>query len=202
MAVSVLAGLIGLFVLLISIPFDFKFRFDSSQSPPFGFRFSWFFGLVNIDVSDTRRKPPRKQTKPRKIKNRKIKRKKGPSRIRILRLITKPLIWRALFFIRDVFRSFHFRQIDACIKMGLGEPADTGVMFGLIHAALPVFAVSCQKQIRLIPDFGDEALLKGSSRGIIRLWPVEILSRTVRFVFSKPVLQLAWRAIKQWIGRK
>lgn len=197
MAVAVLAGLFGLFVLLISIPFDFKFRFDSSQSPPFGFRFSWFFGLVNIDVSDTRKKPPRKQTKPGKIKK-----KKGPSGIRILRLITKPLIWKALFFMREVFRSLHFRQIDACIKMGLGEPADTGVMFGLIHATLPVFAGPCQKQIRLIPDFGDEALLKGSSSGIIRLWPIEILSRTVKFVFSKPVLQLAWRAIKQWIARK
>ena len=103
---------------------------------------------------------------------------------------------------RDVFRSFHFRQIDACIKMGLGEPADTGVMFGMIHAALPIFAVHCQKQARLIPDFGDEALLKGRFSGIIKLWPIEILSRTVRFVFSKPVLQLAWRAIKQWIAGK
>jgi hypothetical protein len=157
-------------------------------------QFGWFFGLVRVSVSDGWKKKFRKPGKPSKKK-----RKRNFPKGQFLKLITKPVILGLLRFVKDMFRCIHFKQFDADVRIGLGEPADTGSLFGLIHAVLPVFAAPCQQHMRFMPDFGDDAVLAGRSSGIIRLRPIMVISRTFKFVFSKPVLIMAGKAFKKWI---
>lgn len=195
LAIAVLASLLGVFVLLISIPIDCKFQFDSSRSPSFNFQIGWLFSLVKIDTGHKGKKSTKRPKRPRK-------KKKGLSKIQFAKLITKPLVLRFLRLAKDVFHSLHFKQINADIRTGLGEPADTGMLFGSIFAAFPFLAASHQEQIQISPDFGDEPVFEGSSIGIVRFWPIEIFLMILIFIFSKPVLRLIRSVILQWRSRK
>ena len=196
LAIAVLAILFVLFILLISIPVDFRFRFDSSQCPSFGLQIGWLFSLVKIQISDKAKKPLRLK-KPRKKKA-----KNGVSKIQFSKLVTRSLMLRLLRLAKDIFNCFRFKLIDVDIRAGMGVPSDTGMIFGYISAVFPIFTASVQGRIRITPDFSDEPVLEGSSAGIVRLWPLEIIFVILTFVFSRPVLQTIRSAILQWSNRR
>ncbi len=184
LAIAILAILLGLFFVLISIPVDFIFRFDSFRSPSFRFQMGWFFSLVKIKIGEKKKKPP----KPKKPKKKKAK-KKGKSKIQFARLITRSLLFRVLRLVRDVLGSFNLMHIDADLEAGLGEPADTGMVFGAVWPLLALMPVSLRQQIRLSPNFGTEPVLAGTANGDIRIWPILIIFVILRFIFSGPVLR-------------
>jgi len=186
LAIAILAILLGLFFVLISIPVDFIFRFDSFRSPSFRFQMGWFFSLVKIKIGEKKKKPP----KPKKPKKKKAKKKKkGKSNIQLARLITRSLLFRVLRLVRDVLGSFNLMHIDADLEAGLGEPADTGMVFGAVWPLLALMPVSLRQQIRLSPNFGTEPVLAGTANGDIRIRPILIIFVILRFIFSGPVLR-------------
>ncbi len=196
-AIAILAILFGLLLLLLSIPVDFIFQFDSRQSPALHFQIGWLFSLARFKIGKKKKKKP-KRKKPDKKKAKKRGRKKGGSKFRFLGLITEALLRRVLRLVMDIFRAIHFRKVGADLRAGLGEPADTGMIFGLASPAFLLLPNSIQSQIRLSPDFGDEAVFAGDAFGSIRLWPIEIIFIVLKFIFSRPVL----RTIKNFIVLK
>jgi len=180
-AIAILASLFSLFILLISVPVDFTFHFNSSGSPSFRFQIRWLFSLVKVDIGDRGKKKPQRTKRPMK--------KKVSSKPQFAKFVTRPLILRFLQFASDLFHAFHFKQIDADLRAGLGEPAGTGMLWGSISAALPFLATSYREQIRIVPDFGYEPVLEGSSTVILRFSPIKIVSMILTFVFSKPVMK-------------
>ncbi|MEJ2636702.1 MAG: DUF2953 domain-containing protein [Calditrichia bacterium] len=193
-AIAILAILFGLLLLLLSIPVDFIFQFDSRQSPALHFQIGWLFSLARFKIGKKKKIKPKRKN-PDKKKAKKRGRKKGASKFRFLGLITEALLRRVFRLLLDIFRAIHFRKVGADIRAGLGEPADTGMIFGLTSPVFLLLPNSVQSQIRLSPDFGDEAVFAGDASGSIRLWPIEIIFIALKFIFSRPVL----RTIKNFI---
>ena len=186
-----LAGLSFLCFCLASIPIDFEFRFDSCRHPRFQCRIGWLFSLVKVDLpSGKRPEAPGKKRVKRKEKWKRF------GKVSFLKLLSKALFLRCLRLAKQVLRAFHFKQFRVDIKAGLGEPADTGMLYGLLSAGAAFIELSDARRVRWTPDFGNEPVLEGTSDGVIRFRPIVALPAFAGFFFSRPVL----RALRQGIG--
>lgn len=188
---AILAGLFGLFLFLIAVPIELKFQFDSLNSPRFRMRIGWLFSLVELDL------PHRKQSSKQSRKRVKPKRKRTGYRV-FLKLLSRPLLLRFLDFIRKTCRAVHLKQLRADIRAGLGEPADTGILFGAVSALFPFRGMTEVVRMQWEPDFGQEPVIEGTSEGTIRLRPIEMAPAVIGFVFSKPVLKTMIRGMRLW----
>jgi len=184
-----------LLLFLVSVPVDFILQFHSSRRPPLCFLIGWLFGLFKFNIRKKKKKSPN-----HKISEHKKPQGKSQSKIRYIGVLAKRLPFRVLRLAEDIFHSLHFRTIEIDLKAGLGEPADTGIVWGMVYPLLTLIPNSCLQKIRLIPDFSDEPVLEGDACVYIRLWPIEIILAALKFVISRPVLQtlkkiilLKWR---------
>jgi hypothetical protein len=83
------------------------------------------------------------------------------------------------------------------MKLGLGDPADTGILFGVI-TPLFIFTGSSQTiKINIQPDFERENL-EGHAGGALRVYPVRFIKPVILFVFSMTTL----KALKAMIAAR
>ena len=188
---AILIGLFGLFLCLVSIPVDLKLKFDSVESPRFRWRIGWLFNLIELDF------PPGKRL-PEKRKKRVKRGKKHRRAHQFLRFCSRPLLLQVLDLIREIHRAAHLKQLHADIRAGLGEPADTGVLFGAVSVMFPFWGMPNTIRMRWEPDFGEEPTLEGTLEGQLRLRPIGLMPAVVSFVFSKPVLLTIRRELRLW----
>jgi hypothetical protein len=179
----VIIALVSLFVLIIlilCIPFDAAFRVDIYGSPRFSLRLVWLFGLVKKDLKRGKKKPS--------------KRKPGGRRgardiFKILR--TKGLLRQAKTLVTDIFSRLKIRDLSIDLRVGLDDPADTGLLFSVIGPAL-LFCSPLTYHLRVQPSFEGEAVLEGYAQGAVRLLPIRFVVPFLRFTFSMAAL----RAVK------
>ena len=80
--------------------------------------------------------------------------------------------------IQDLLHSFQIKELRGHCHIGLGDPADTGMLLGLLQPLLlPA------KNITLDADF-QEAVLEGYCKAQIRFFPIQIIGYLLVFVFS------------------
>ncbi|MEJ2111239.1 MAG: DUF2953 domain-containing protein, partial [Acidobacteriota bacterium] len=116
--------------------------------------------------------------------------------------LSRPLLLRFLDFTRKTCRTVHLKQLHADIRAGLGEPADTGILFGAFSALFPFLGLSDVIKMQWEPDFGQEPVLEGTSEGLVRLRPIEMAPAVIGFVFSKPVLKTMMRGMQLWSRKR
>jgi len=110
---------------------------------------------------------------------------------KILRI--KGLLKQCRSLVWEVLGSLSVSKLAVDLKLGLGNPADTGLLFAIIGPAIPFVKFPFPHEIRLQPSFSDEIVFEGFSRGKIRVLPIQLLPPVFKFAFSLPVL----RAIKR-----
>jgi len=178
-----LASLVALFLFILSVPLDLAFRADIDGRTRYNLKLVWLFGLVKRELGRRRRKakPP------------KAKRKRQGAGIALGVLRTQGLIRQVRTLVADVFKSLSIRQLNADFRIGLGNPADTGLLFAFIGPAFVFINPPSRCRINLEPSFADEAVLEGQSQAVVRLLPIRLLIPGLRFFLSLPVL----RAIKK-----
>lgn len=177
-----LASLAVILVLILCVPLDLVLRADVYGRPKFRLRLSWLFGLVSKELTG-RKKPKEKKVIEEKRKPRK-RMKDAKAIFAILR--TRGLLKQIKRLLRDVLSSFKIRDLGADFRVGLGDPADTGLLFALIGPATVLFPHG----IRVEPSFEDEAVFEGYSYGTLRLQPIQLVTPFVRFVFSLATLRV------------
>ena len=105
--------------------------------------------------------------------------------------------------LKGVFSCLKFRDLVADFKIGLGDPADTGLLFAIIGPATAYFGSSHIHQIRFEPSFGEDAILQGYSQGTVRLHPIQLASPFLKFVFSFTSIRIVKTLISsKWKRRK
>jgi len=89
------------------------------------------------------------------------------------------------------------------MRVGLGDPADIGLLFALIGPVMPFLAPSSVKRIAVRPDFSDSAVCEGFMQGALRIQPIKLVVPLERFVFSLPVIRLVTKFIlRRWKLKK
>ena len=188
--IAALASLAVLIILVLCVPLNMAFRLDGDGRPRFRMRLVWLFGLVSKEV--------RKGKKKRKPKKRKIK---ARTILKILR--TRGLLRQVKRLLKDVLRRLKIRDLTADITVGLGDPADTGLLFAVIGPATFFLGSSQVHEIRVRPSFKDEAIFEGYLSGAVRLLPIQLVIPSLRFVLSLATIRVVKTLVmSKWRGKK
>jgi Protein of unknown function (DUF2953) len=180
-------GLAVLILLVFCIPLEVTFRIQMAGRPEVEVRVLWGFGLVRKELA-TKKKPPEKQSranakpKPRKREGR------TDTMLQILR--SKGMLSQLQRMVIDTLRCLRLKELNADIRIGLDDPADTGLLFALIGPAAVFVRSIWHHQIRFMPSFEDEATLEGHAHGTVTVQPIRLIPPFVRFVFSSPTFNV------------
>ena len=197
--IVIVAGLVALIVIVLYVPLEMVLDTDVYGKPKFRLRFSWLFGLVSREII------PRKEKPAEKKKAAKGRKKRGLRDVKfILRIIrTKGVLKKLKELLKDVFSCLKFRDMVADFRIGLGDPADTGLLFAIIGPATAFFGSSHLHQIRFEPSFSDDAVLQGYSHGKVRLHPIRLVPPFLKFVFSLTTIRVVKTLIlSKWKRKK
>ena len=200
-AILILASLLVLVVFAFSVPLDVVLRVDVYGRPKFRMRLAWLFGLVSKEITKREKKPEyRKEADKGKRKPR--KRWLGAKTIlEILR--ARGLLRQIKILLKGILRLPKIKDLEADLKVGLGDPADTGLLFTLIGPTTSFLGSSFPNKIKVQPSFADEAILEGSLHGALRLRPVQFIPPLLRFVFSLPTIRVVKiLAVAKWRRKK
>ncbi|OGN90691.1 MAG: hypothetical protein A2Z70_04435 [Chloroflexi bacterium RBG_13_48_17] len=189
--IVVLVSLAVLITLFLCIPLDLVFRANVEGRPKFSLRLKWFFGLVSSELRQTRKKPEEKKVE--------YEGKPGDwlSRLRVAFEIlqTKGLLKQLRSFIKRTIRRIKIRELTANLKVGLDNPADTGLLFAFIAPLSLAINYFLPHPIKIQPSFTGESFITGYLYGEVRLWPIQLAASLIAFAFSLPTLRAAKKLV-------
>jgi hypothetical protein len=193
--IAVLVSLIVLVTLFLCIPLELVFRSNTGERPKFSLKLVWFFGLVTRELRHTKKKPEGKGI---------IQYESKPSdwiqRLRVTFdiLQTKGLLKQLIRFIKGNIRRIKVREFAANLKIGLDNPADTGLLFAFMAPVNLAVSYFLPYQVKIEPSFSGEFPITGYLYGTARLWPIQLAASLLGFAFSLPTL----RATKKLVLHK
>jgi hypothetical protein len=207
-AVGVAAGLLALLVLLLAVPVDLAFDVAFDIDEPGAVRgklvVGWLFGLVRVRADCARgcARPAAGGMVPTAGSNdgargpsssaRSARRgsRTGRALVLLRRAEFRERTWRLL---KDLGRAARLEGLRLRLRLGLGDPADTGRLWAVIG---PLGAAARQLRdadVVIEPEFFDGAL-DVEARGRMRCVPLQLLAVVLGFALSPPALR-AWRAL-------
>ncbi len=187
--IATLASLAAVIILVLCIPLDAVLRIDVHGRPKSQVRLVWFFGLVSKETTRGKKVPEEEKgvaedkQKPRK------RRIKARTIFQILR--TKGLLKQLKRLLQDILKCFKIRDLRVNFRVGLDDPADTGLLFALISPATFFLGSSRVHEIRVEPSFEDAFVFEGYLSGALRLVPIRLAIPFLRFVFSLATIRAA-----------
>lgn len=191
----IIAILLALLLVLLAVPITVAFRIDRIKEIKGQVSFHWFFGLVRfqIGIPGAAKAEPQHKRKPTK-KTR--KRKPGGNARGVFALLKQSVFRRrAIRFIKDVLRATHARDLYLRLRIGLGDPADTGRLWALLGPIAGIAKNLRSAEVRIEPEFMD-LVLEVESNGEFRLIPLQFIALATAFVVSPTTLR-AWRTLRQ-----
>lgn len=192
----VVALLIGL-VLLLAVPLEVAFQLDRVVALEGHVSFRWLFGLVRfrLAVPRVRPTPPGPAAEPRAARERR-RRSAGAGAARGLAVLRQSDFRRRVHrLLGDLVRAIHVRRLRLLVRLGLGDPADTGCLWALVGPLGAAAGSLRGAEVRIEPEFIDP-VLELHSRGRVRVIPLRILALASSFALSPPSIR-AWRT---WSG--
>ena len=95
-----------------------------------------------------------------------------------------------LRFVSDLWRAIRKKNVRLRVRMGLGDPADTGQLWAVLGPLSGMFSCSRDIRIAIEPDFLD-ATLDVDSSGTVRMIPLQLAIIALGLFLSPAV----WRGI-------
>ena len=193
-ALLVVAGLLGLVLLLLAVPVDVEFRLAGIEpfSGQLGVR--WLFGLVRFRVPVPRaRKPtPRPEAKAKAARARARPKARGRHR-NVLAALRQAAFRRRVYRLTgDLVRAIHLHRLRLFMRVGLGDPADTGRLWAVLG---PLSAVALRNaELRIEPEFV-EPVLEFKADGRLLLVPLRFLILAIALALSPPTIR-AWSTLR------
>ena len=181
-----------LLIVLLAIPITLTFKVSWSQDLQGYIKLQWAFGLVRVRFPLTQSKatPPACDERARKSSRvERLPRKKSNTFSAIRK---KAFRRRMIRYIRDFWHAIQKRNVNLWIRIGLGDPADTGQLWAFVGPVSGMLANMQEATIAIEPEFFENTFELDSS-GSVRIIPLQIIFLTIGLLLSPPV----WRGIKQ-----
>jgi hypothetical protein len=99
--------------------------------------------------------------------------------------------------IEAIFASLAVRDFEGELTIGLDDPADTGMLMGVLIPTSIALSWLTGRSFTISPSF-ERVIFEGRGSLIVRFSPVQVLPAIVRFLFSIP----AFRAVKRVIASR
>ena len=180
-AVVVLAGLV---LAVLAAPVVVRWEIDTVCHPAVEVRLSFLrFATVAYDRATVARRiaheaePPKVRTRARLQQGRRLR----------AMLFTEGFIREIELFARRVWRAIVVSETTLHARVGLDNPADTGVLWGGL-TPIVLLADSTPHDVWIVPCFEYETL-EVRGHGAIRTVPLVILAIAIRFLLRPPTLR-------------
>lgn len=201
-----LLGVLCLAIAALAVPFDALFDSVRTSHP---FRVTWLWGMVRLyPAKKSDGKGGGKQTERKKKKAHKAKPPNTARRRGMIDLARDPEFRTSLLrnLIR-LIRRVDVRLLDIRIAIGLADPADTGLVYGVLSAAAgaatsyPRSGIGAEERHRLRVDpLFDQQIVTVTGRANLRVVPIAIVG-TALGVAAGPtgrrILGTLWRTRKR-----
>ncbi len=185
-----LAGLAALLLFLLCVPLELVFELEINGRPKFGLRLVWFFGLISQEIKQGKKKPKEEKEKvPDQRKPAGGKKRAGDIKTVFQILRTRGLLRHVIRLLWGILRSFRIKDLSLNLRLGLDNPADTGLLFAVIGPAMPFLRSSRFHEVRLEPSFGG-AVCQGRLRGVVGLQPVRLIPPVTGFILSPSMMRV------------
>lgn len=186
--------LLALLIALLAVPLTVVFSIHRIKETKGVVRFRWLFGLVRFQfripqAAKARPQPSRAEGETAKPARQRDRKASGGE---LLSLMKQPAFrQRGYEFIRDMLRATHARNLFLRLRIGLGDPADTGRLWAIIGPIAAVAQNLRSVAVRIEPEFVDP-VFEIESHGRFRLVPIQFIALTAAFMLS-PTMLRTWR---------
>ena len=189
-----LSSLAGLLVLVLAVPIDLSFSLEKDERFRSRVRIGWLFGLVGKEVGGREKgKEPKQKEKPGKQGQR---RKKSP-RPFLAGIRTRGFPRHSLRFAKRMLRAIRVRELNLGLQVGLGDPAETGRLLGLMSPVAACIDAVPRFHMSVEPDFGEETF-RAYCNGSVRIYPIRMVPPIVLFALSLT----SFRGLKAILGAR
>ena len=199
--VAALASLVVvLLILFLLVPVNMVLHVDVHGRPKFQIRFSWLFGLIRKEVSGGKKKFAEKG---KVVEGKREARKKAGGIRNIFEMLrVKGLVKQFKNLLKDIFSSIRVRDLVVNLRIGLDNPADTGLLFSFIGPAVLFLNPPFPHQIRVQPSF-EEAVFEGYSYGKVKLQPIQLVVPFLKFFLSLAAIRtIKTLVLSRWKRKK
>ncbi len=190
-----LGALLALLVALLAVPLTVVFSIHRMEETEGYVRFRWLFGLVRFQLRIPRAAKARPRPTPapkKKAKPPGRTRKKSNARGIVSLLRQSAFRRRVCKFIRDILTATHARDLFLRLRIGLGDPADTGRLWAIIGPVAGLAQNLRSATVRIEPEFIDP-VFEVETHGRFRLVPIQVIALTAAFMLSPTMLRAWWR---------
>jgi hypothetical protein len=173
-----------LLIALLAVPLTLRFRLNRYKTIEGEATLQWLFGLVNITLSKPQ---PHHEAK----KQERARDKKVSSQLKLTRALRqKAFRDRILKYVADIWRAIRKEDFRLYLRLGLGDPADTGQLWAIIGPLSGILFTLEDAEVEIEPDF-IESTFELVSQGNIRIIPLQLITLTLGIIFSPTI----WRGI-------
>jgi len=191
MLTGVVAFLLFLIVLL-AIPLTLTFQVSWKHLFQNEIELQWAFGLVHFRVPPFKPKASFSEDEEMEQKVGRWKRSTSGKR-NIFAVIRHKAFRRRIFrFIGNLWHAVHKKNLSLRVRIGLGDPADTGQLWGILGAMVGLLANVREASIAIEPEFLD-TIFELDSSGSVRIIPLQMVYLTMLLLLSPSI----WHGIRQ-----
>ena len=174
---GIVLGLILLIVLLLLIPVDLAFSYERGEGSRSRMRIGWLFGLIGKELGGGKEG---REKKPKEMKAKKGRRSfQGP----LAMFSASGFSGRLLLLVKRLVRSVQVRDVDVEFQVGTGNPAETGLLFGVIGPSVALARSGLPSNIWIEPNFIEETF-EGHARGTVKIYPIKLIPSLIAFALS------------------
>ena len=149
----------------------------------------WLFGLVRFAI----RIPGTAKPAPTRPKARAKRGKRGAGR-RMLAVLRQAEFRRRVFrLLKDLVAATHPRGVSLRMRLGLGDPADTGRLWALVGPLNAAAGNLRGVEVQIEPEFMDP-LFEFHLAGRLLVVPLQLVALAIAFALSPASLR-AWRTL-------
>ena len=174
------AIILGPFVLaglFLCIPVDLTLTYERGESSRSRMRIGWLFGLIGKELGGEKRG---RERKPKKMKA-KMGRRSFPESLAVLR--ARGFAGRLFLLAKRLVRLVQVRDLDIDFHLGTGDPAQTGLLYGIIEPSVDLARSRLSANIKIEPNFVEETF-EGHARADLRVYPIKLIPPLIAFALS------------------
>jgi hypothetical protein len=145
---------LAMMIALLAIPIEVGFEINRIEEIHGHVNLRWLFGMarfrIAIPTAPKKPKPKRKAVAAKAAAGH--KRKSAP--LKIFSVLKQPAFRRRAYrFIKSLLRATHSHNLHLRIRIGLGDPADTGQLWALLGPVSAIAANLHHANVLIEPEF-------------------------------------------------
>lgn len=173
-------------IALLAIPVTLTFQLSWPKALQQDALLGWAFGLVQVRIPASEPKALSSGDGESKRKAHRSRHSSGKSTNVFAAVRLKPFRRRIVRFISDLWHAVHKKDVSLHVRLGLGDPADTGQLWAIVGPIAGLLATVRGAAITIEPEFSDSTF-ELNSAGSIRLIPLQLIWITIALLLSPPI---------------